>query len=271
MFRLILKYIAGHIQASFLKIPQSSYDCGLYIIDTFKTNKELNQKFAKTVSTVKTAFPTLFNQNKFVVGISVEYLFVECFNRVYETDIVRLCHRNETRNDVLLFDQFKYSIKYSTPNKSGNPSNVRLINKRTNNVKTYKVDEDILIIIPSFEVPEDYIYNFKTRQLCNKKTAATKKLLKSSSIEYIKAKEQERFTGKMVYIPKQYIKETDLHQSQDGIELKSSFIRQFIEDENNAKYICSLDIRKDFNAPRCDIVKIGIEHVTGEKLLYCDS
>lgn len=201
--------------------------------------------------------------------MSIEYLFVETYNKIYNSKIITLCSRNETRNDVCMFDKYLFSIKYSSPNNSGNPSNVRLINNHSQTNKIYDVNEDILLVIPSFEIPQGKIYNFKTNRLCTETSASAKKLLHTNDLETIIQKQNERFVGKLVYIPKELIHHNDLHNTQDGVELKGTFVKSFIKKKENKKYLCNVNIRNLDYIQESDIVKVAIQHVTGNKLMYC--
>jgi hypothetical protein len=251
-------------------VPSNSEECGLIIIRAFQENAELCQSFGDAISRLKTAFPTRLNQNKFMLGMAVEYVFVEMFNRSIGEAVGALCARNQTRTDVVFYNTFPLSLKYSTPSKTGKISNVRLINKHTSKEKKYEIDEDTIVIIPSTSYDSTKTFlNPEKGNLMKRTTRAAKKIIEKFSSKEIERKTAYHFAGKLVYIPKSKVTANDIKSTTDGIELKSSFINEYVKNESNKKYIAQVDIKQRTDVQEIDIIKLGIETCLDMKLKFC--
>ena len=252
--------------------PSSSFECASLIMKHFSKNITLRKNFMKSVSILKTRYPTRHNQNKFMLGMGIEYLFVNCFNKYSEcNDVVSLCRRNETRNDITMCD-FPFSLKYTTPNTSGSLLNLRLINKHTNrNNKEYHVGEDTFIIVPnvSKQINPANILNPQTNRMQKKNTPLGKKLIDEYGEEFLDIKTKKKLGGKLIYVPKNVITENDLRFTSDGIELKSLFLNKYVNDDNNINSVVPLDIHTIEDMDEFDIIRIGIEDALGYKLEHC--
>ena len=116
-----------------------------------------------------------------MLGNAVEYWFVEMINKHNDDKFVKLCNKNETRNDIVCHDKFPFSIKYSTPSKHGVIPNIRLINKHSAKLdKLYSCDEDVFIISPSTPVlkrTDENVFNPDTKKWNRKNTKAAQAIL----------------------------------------------------------------------------------------------
>ena len=259
-----------------------SIDCAKHIISKVKENEKLRSSLCRGISKIKTAFPTKYNPNKFLVGNAVEYWFVEKVNEhLYEKEVlsqVRLCDKNATRNDFeCIFDghTIPFSLKYSTPNKQGILSNIRMINKHTSSEKKeYIFDEDVFVIVPSVNVPRDltdYVLHPSTKRWHGRNTRPGKRILEDFTEQDVCDAVKKKYSGKIAFIPKTSVSHNDLRQNTDGIDLKSSFINEFLNDEKNNDFIALVDIGHCHDTDELDIVRIGIENLMKCKLSFCHS
>lgn len=259
------------VAPDFIEIPTSSSECGKMIIDMFKNNIQLRTDFEDAVAKTRSAFPTNLHQNKFMTGMAVEYIFAEFLCQQTKNNFVKLCERNEVRVDISVFDRFRYSIKYSSPSKTGNAQNVRLVNKRVVEAKKYDINEDTFVVIPDAITDDNDEYNLfnpDTKRFCSILTLAGRNLcLKYSTQTLFKAKKSQ-LQGCIVFIPADVIKQTDLNHTADGIDLKAEFINKYLNDENNSNFIVPLDIPL-LNIQPVDIIRLGLETLLKRKLVYC--
>jgi hypothetical protein len=248
--------------------PDTSIECGMLVLDAFRTNTLVRSSFEHGISVLKTAFPTKYNQNKFVVGMAVERMFVECLSPVFPLRKVSLCSNNEKRNDINVFS-YAFSLKYTTPLTSGKLGNVRLINVHTGTDKKYEVNEDTFIIVPNATLPKDKIFNPDTQRLQLKTTKTGKKAIEKYGEQHCINLALEKLMGKLIFIPKETITPKDLKQTNDGIELSSSFLNEFINTEENSKFIVPLDIHNDQDTEPMDIIRLACEACLKCQLVHC--
>lgn len=221
-----------------------SENIGKKIIRIFNSKKyaRVREDFERYVTAMRTGYPTDSHINKFVVGLSVEYLFCHAIKKHTGMPIY-LCTDDAVRNDVFvnrafldrintrgtnhnnnnLFNKlgnisysggnmhFDYSLKYKSPNKTkGRLSvpNVRLVNTQGKVTDTTNITEDVFLIVPN--PPGDEIM------------------------------------GMIVFIPhtrfNMYPAKPALQVKSDGIDMKGSFISEYINDPKNKAYVSSIDI-----------------------------
>jgi len=202
---------------NFTLTPKTAEDCGKLIIEAFKTNIQLRMSFFEDMSRLKLAFPTKDNQNKFIVGMGMERVLAESLNMHLKKDFICLCSRNETRNDVSVYGMFKFSVKYSTPSKTGGFSPVRMINIRSGDKdKEYTVDEDTLIIIPGKKCPEDVVVDPDSGKNVSKKTKRGRNIQMKYTNEILTSCAKHKYGSKLIYISKEKITKDSLRKSNDG-------------------------------------------------------
>ena len=82
---------------------------------------------------------------------------------------------------------------------------------------------------------------------------------------------KQKYSGKLIFIPKDSITQDAMRHTQDVVELKSSFINQYISDAKHATLVAYLDIQSSKETDEIDIVRLGIEQLMLCKLQYCHS
>lgn len=252
------------------EVPVTAEDCGKLIIKAFKTNKQLCRSFFEDMLKLKLAFPTKDNQNKFIVGMGMERVLTENLNMFLSKDVMCLCSRNEKRNDVTLYKKFPFSVKYSTPAKTGAFSPVRMINIRSGDKdKEYIVHEDTLIIIPGKKCPEDKVIDPESGKNFKRTSKKGQSILLKYTNETLTLCAKQKYGSKLIYIPKEKIEKGSLRITNDGIDLKGSFISSFVNDVNNEFYVFHMmDEIEIENIEELDIIRIGVEIALGRKLNY---
>lgn len=251
-----------------LSYPRNNFECGKLIIDILRKDNALLHEMATSLSKIKTAFPTKHNQNKFMLGMGTEYIFVETLCRSGRP-IASLCGRNETRVDVNVLNKFRFSLKYSTPRKCGTMNNIRLINKHCTNEKNYAIEDDIFVIVPSCSQDDDKVYDIETGKFYKCTSKKGLKVLLGSKFEDACKKTKELLSGKLVFIPCSAIDKYALKHTQDGIELSSSFLNNYISNPSNAENVLFWDVKSDDSVVELDIIRIGVEAAIGRKLKFC--
>lgn len=238
------------------------------ILNLFE-KKNVQKFFFKKLHIIIQSYPTKYNKNKFIVGAAIEKLFIETILKYSRNIDIKLCSENEQRNDVTIENKYKYSLKYSSLNINGNFTDVRLINKRTNKKdKDYEIDEDIFLICSANSMTTDKIIDPKTNRFVSKKNEKKyNKILEENSLEFLQEKLYDKYSSRIIYIPKEFISKDNIVNTQDGINLKANFIENFYK--NNKNYVINY-INKDINNKKIevDIIKIAMEYVLDYKFKY---
>lgn len=203
-----------------------SINKGLDIIARFKASKELNADFCTSLARVRASFPMHTHVNKFVVGMSSEYILCHVVRKHASLDMT-LCPQDAHRNDICLDGKYKFSVKFKTPYKTKTylsvPS-VRLVNLHGS--AGTDIAEDIFLIVP------------------NPPGGAK---------------------GRLVFIPHNAYTE-GLIKRRDGVDLCGRWITNFMRDRKNAAYQCELDIPPAENGETLDSIKILIETCLGRPI-----
>jgi hypothetical protein len=216
---------------------------GKKIIEVFKKNNDVNQAFSQGLTLMRSQYPTNSHINKFIVGLSCEYLFCDAL-KTHGNVPVYLCTDDAVRNDVFVHDRtgsdqwidramanqnknirvgsggvnLEYSLKYKSPNARNTGvrvPNVRLVNTQGGGFDMDNIKEDVFLIVPN--------------PLNNKGQA-------NGSF------------GKLVFIPHGRF---GMYESQgihalsykkDGIDLVAPFLNAFMEDPRNEAYRADIDV-----------------------------
>jgi hypothetical protein len=259
----------GKVSLSILPYPKDNEQCGKLLLNIINNNDELKDDLAEAISVVKTVFPTKHNQNKFMLGMGIERLFTEIVCSHSRRHVIELCNKNETRVDITVLGKFPFSLKYSTPSANGSLSNVRLVNKHSTYDKVYQVHFDILIVVPSSKCDPSYVYDFESNRFCKIETKKAQRLIQTYGQDYVNQQTHARLCGKLVYIPAGHITRSSLKETQDGIELSSKFLNDYVRNVNYSNNIINLDILQKNDMPELDIIKIGLETALGMKFRFC--
>lgn len=214
-------------------------------------------------------FPTKYNQNKFMLGMGIERLFTEIICVHSTRNIVELCDKNETRVDIKMLKNNLFSLKYSTPSSNGSLGNIRLINKHSKTIKDYTINNDLLIVVPNSSLNTNSVYDFENNKFCCIELNRAQLLFEKFGINYVIEKTEEKLTGKLIYIPSKYINHKVLKETQDGIELSSQFLNDYIKNPTFKKNIIHLNIPIQDGLEELDIIKIGLERALGMSFRYC--
>jgi hypothetical protein len=197
---------------------------GQKIIHLFKTNAALNACFSEGLSRMKSTFPMDSHVNKFIVGLSCEYLFCHALQTHAKVPMV-LCSGDSVRTDVRLEDAgVEYSIKFKTPTKTKkrlSVPNIRLVNLHGS--KDTDITDDIFVVVSN-----------GTGQ-----------------------------KGKVVFLESRVFRDQGgLMRRRDGIDLSGRFVTDFMNDPMNADCVCDIDVPVVAMDPK-DAIKIVTEHCLG--------
>lgn len=229
---------------------------GVKIIEIFKQNKKVNQEFSKLVTQVRNKYPTGNHVNKFIAGLSMEYLFCHVLRTQVNMPIY-LSSDRETRYDVKYVKQdrssdvfnknlnivagkeaFSYSLKYKSPTpclRELTIPDIRLVNTQSDvSIKDFQEKiPDLFLIVPNHS-------------------------------------DDNRKKGRLVFIPMQHmqgqgynakgdsygmkivrergsqrIEEDPVYKVTGGIELSHFFINHWLQDEANKAYWAEIDVPVD--------------------------
>ena len=248
---------------------------GVKIIEIFKKNKAVNQEFSKLVTQVRNKYPTGNHVNKFIAGLSMEYLFCHVLRTQVNMPIY-LSSDRETRYDVKYVKQdqssdifnknlnilagkesFSYSLKYKSPTpclRELTIPDIRLVNTQSEvSIKDFQEKiPDLFLIVPNHS-------------------------------------DDNRKKGRLVFIPMQHmqglgfnargdsygmkivrergsqrIEESPVYKVTGGIELSHFFINHWLQDEANKAYWAEIDVPVDRNVRPVDPIATLLDPVIVE-------
>jgi len=236
---------------------------GVKIIDIFRKNNKVNQEFSRLVTQVRNKYPTGNHVNKFIAGLSMEYLFCHVL-RTHVNMPIYLSSDRETRYDVKYVKQdassdvfnsnlnilagknaFSYSLKYKSPTpclKQLTIPDIKLVNTLSDaSIEDFQEKiPDLFLIVPNHASDNSTRGRLIFIPMAHMQRGGFNAKGDQYGMKIVREKGSQRTADDPVY------------KVSDGIMLSHYFINHWLQDTANKAYWVEIDVPMDNTIKRLD-------------------